>query len=181
MLRRWRRLDEPGLEVFRLIPTDEGFLATSSIVHAGADPFDVRYHWSLDKDWRTKRVHLDLVGAVSRSLDIERAGDASWRIDGRPRPDLDGSAEVDLSATPFSNTLAIRRMAGATGELIAVYVALPGLSVAPSQQRYEAIDENRWRYVDLGVAYGFTAVVALDADGLVSCYEGLFEALADAP
>jgi hypothetical protein len=177
MLRRWRRLDEPGLEVFRLLSVDDGFRVTSSLVHAGADPFDLRYRWNLDKEWRTRSLKLDLVGNEDRSLEIERDGDASWRIDGRPRSDLNGCEEIDLSATPFCNSLAIRRMAGATGELTTVYVALPELSVTPSRQRYEAIGDNCWRYVDLGVAIGFNARIDIDAEGLVSRYEGLFEAL----
>ncbi len=177
MLRRWRRLDEPGLEVFRLRSRDDGFWATSSLVHAGADPFGLRYAWALDREWRTRSVRLELMGDVCRSLMIERAGDASWRIDDRPRRDLDGCEEVDLSATPFCNTLAIRRMAGATGELTALYVALPELLIMPSRQRYEALGNDCWRYLDCGVAEGFTAQIRLDAEGFVSRYEGLFEAL----
>jgi hypothetical protein len=179
MLRRWRRLDEPGLEVLRVVATDDGFRVTSSLVHAGADPFGLQYQWSLDKEWRTKSLQLDLATSEHRLLEIERDGDASWRIDGRPRPDLNGCDEVDLSATPFCNTLAIRRMAGTTGELTTVYVSFPDLSVTPSRQRYEAIGDNCWRYVDLGVAHGFTARVETDAEGFVAQYEGLFEALPD--
>ncbi|QCI63033.1 putative glycolipid-binding domain-containing protein [Phreatobacter stygius] len=179
MIRRWRRLDEPGLEVCRLRPTSDGVLVTASLVHAGAMPFGLNYRWQLDGDWRTRSLHLDLAADDIGSLSIERAGAAAWRVDGAARPDLDGCAELDLSATPFCNTLAIRRMAGATGELTTAYVAAPGLTVTPSRQRYQALGTDRWCYVDLGVFKGFEAVVEVDGDGLVSRYEGLFEALPD--
>lgn len=162
----WRRLDEPGLEVFQLTPTASGFLATSVLVHAGKE---LRYRWTLDAHWRTSSVRLDL---ATRSVQIERTGDTTWRVDGQP---LNGCDELDLSATPFCNALAIRRMGGKSGELTAAYIDAATLSVTPSRQRYELIAENRWRYVDLGVAKGFEATLDLDADGLVTHYEGLFE------
>lgn len=177
MIRRWRRLDEPGLEVCRLRPVHDGVLVTASLVHAGAAPFGLDYRWQLDGSWRTRSLHIDLAAEAVRSLSIERAGDTAWRVDGVARPDLDGCAELDLSATPFCNTLAIRMMAGRSGALTVAYVAAPELTVTPSRQRYEAIGPDRWRYVDLGVAKGFEALIAVDGDGLVSGYEGLFEAL----
>jgi len=57
-----------------------------------------------------------------------------------------------------------------------LYVSAPDLTVQPSRQRYERL-ENGWRYVDLGVAKGFTAVLTFDAHLIVRDYEGLFETL----
>ncbi|WP_163360852.1 putative glycolipid-binding domain-containing protein, partial [Escherichia coli] len=124
-----------------------------------------------------KSLRLDLAAYTHRSLAIERQGEGAWLVDGAARPDLGGCVELDLSATPFCNTLAIRRMAGATGELTTAYVAAPDLTVTPSRQRYEVIASDRWRYVDLGLFRGFEAVIEVDGDGLVARYEGLFEAL----
>ena len=59
-LRRWRRLDEPGLELMHLTRTDNGLAVTSDLIHAGADPFALRYAWDLDGDWRTRTLHLSL-------------------------------------------------------------------------------------------------------------------------
>jgi uncharacterized protein len=57
----------------------------------------------------------------------------------------------------------------------ALYVDASDLSVQPSRQRYERLGERQWRYVDLGVAKGFKAVLDFDEDGIVTTYEGLFE------
>lgn len=43
MIRRWRRLDEPGLGVLRLHVTGDGVQVKSSIVYAGEEPFGLRY------------------------------------------------------------------------------------------------------------------------------------------
>jgi uncharacterized protein len=177
MIRRWRRLDEAGLEVLSLQVRGDAIEARSWIVHAGETPFALHYSWTLDTSWSTRTLRLESHAAGDRVLLIERTGAKSWRLDGQSRPDLDGCAELDVSATPFCNSLAIRRLGERAGELTTAYVDVPQLSVAPSRQRYESVAPGRWRYVDLGVDAGFEALLELDEAGLVSRYEGLFEAL----
>ena len=175
MFRRWRRLDYPGLEIMTL---SEAWRARSVIADAGGEPFGMVCDWRLDKDWRSRSLDLSRLDADGeRMLSIARAGPTSWRVNGEPRPELDGCAEIDLSATPFCNGLALRRLGHEPGELTALYVLAAALSVEPSRQRYERLGERRWRYVDLGAAKGFTAILDFDTDGLVRRYEGLFEAL----
>jgi hypothetical protein len=179
-LRRWRRLDEPGLEVMHLVKTEDGIQVTSDVLHAGADPFGLRYSWSLDRSWQTTSLHMAVRrGGRNFLCYVERAGPSAWSVDGQPRPDLNGCIELDLSATPFCNSLAIRHL-GATGELVVSFVRLPELSIVPSLQRYEAVAPGQWRYVDLGAANGFTAFLTLDSENLVQRYEGLFEEISDA-
>lgn len=83
---------------------------------------------------------------------------------------------IDLSATPFCNTLAMRWLQG-SGELTTLYVDLPSLQLLPSRQRYTALGNNRWRYTDLGIANGFEADLEVNDDRLVVTYEGLFKTL----
>jgi hypothetical protein len=72
MLRRWRRLDEPGLEVFRLTRSGSEWVAHSHITFAGTPSYAVRYVWTLDDEWRTRTLQLDVMGeTVDRSLTIE--------------------------------------------------------------------------------------------------------------
>ena len=175
MLRKWRRVDEPGLEVIDITSDDRGFRASSTIVHAGAEPHGLTYVWLLDRNWRTRRLDVRLSGPTPRELSIERVSDG-WLIAGHQDARLAACDEVDLSATPFCNSLAIRQLGG-PGELTALYVSVPSLALSPSRQRYESLGEGRWRYIDLGVARGFEADLKIDGDGLVVSYEGLFEAI----
>ncbi|HWK66488.1 MAG TPA: putative glycolipid-binding domain-containing protein [Rhizobiaceae bacterium] len=173
MKRIWRRRDEPGLEIFQLDPVVDGFSAVSTVAHAGEEAFGMSYVWRLDRQMRTRNLDIRLAGPTLREMSIERTG-SGWRVDGRDRPDLAGCDEVDLSATPFCNTLAMLRLKG-SGELTALYVDLPSMRLEPSRQRYAALGENRWRYFDLGAVKGFQADIAVDDQGLVVDYEGLFE------
>jgi hypothetical protein len=177
MLRRWKRLDHPGLEIMNLSEDEEGWRARS-VITDGGEAFGMICDWRLDRDWRSRSLQLSLTDSgPERTLSIARAGPASWRVNGDPRPDLEGCLEIDLSATPFCNGLALRRLDYAANELTALYVLAPALSVQPSRQRYDRLGERRWRYVDLGAAKGFEAVLEFDSEGFVRRYEGLFEAL----
>lgn len=173
--RKWRRLDEPGLEVLHMQPDTDGILVLSSVVYAGAEAFGLSYLWQLDRDWRTHRLELHLASPTVETLLVERWDDG-WRVNGQPRPDLAECDEIDLSATPLCNTLAMRWLQG-SGELTTLYVDLPSLQLLPSRQRYTALGKNRWRYTDLGIAKGFEADLDVDDNHLVAAYEGLFETL----
>jgi hypothetical protein len=175
VVRRWRRLDEPGLEIFRLVSDAAGYRATSGVTFGGKQPFALRYDWSMDSSWQTRTARIDVMSDDgNRSLEITRSGLASWRVNGETRADLDGCDELDLSATPFCNSLAIPRMRGATGELMALYIEAPELSIAPARQRYEHLAGRKWRFTFLPT--GFVAGIQFDEDNLVALYEGLAEA-----
>jgi uncharacterized protein len=175
---RWRALDGHSLEVLRMRVGDQGCHARSWLIDAGDSPFAAEVAWVLDPAWRTRSVTVHLNAATVGTLEIERAGETSWRVDGVPRPDLDGCAEVDLSATPFCNTLAMRRFGpppGGPGELTALYVVFPQLTCEPSRQRYERLGPRTFRYIDLGAQKGFEARLTVDSEGLIREYEGLFQ------
>jgi hypothetical protein len=180
MLRCWRRLDQPGLEFARIEPSAGGICVASTLIDGGASPFSLHYHWSLDPEWRTRSLRIDWSNEHDRTLVIEREGEADWKIDGQPAPHLAGCVELDLSATPFCNGLAIRRLRR-SGDLRTAWINAADLSIAASRQRYEKLDARNWRYIDMGVARGFEAGLHLDADGHVERYEGLFEGLECAP
>jgi hypothetical protein len=179
----WRRLDAPGLELLRVAPASHGVDVRSDLIHFGEEPFALRYRWMLDEDWSTLSLELHVRGKEPRTLAIERIGDSAWLVDGRIRSNLDACEEIDLAATPFCNTLALRRFAhqpGGAGTLTALYVSFPDLDLAPSPQRYERLGTHSFKYVDLGAQRGFEATLEIDDDGIVRRYEGLFELLGGA-
>jgi uncharacterized protein len=175
MMKRWRRLDDPGLEILRVEENAHGIEVTSNLTFGGEPSFALSYEWSLDANWRTRTLMLEVAGPTHRVVKIERRGHTSWSVDGAAREDLDGCHEVDVSATPFCNALAIRRLGGQSGEITALYVSVPELSIESSCQRYERRDDRHWRYIDLGAVKGFEADLELDEDRFVRRYQGLFE------
>ena len=88
---------------------------------------------------------------------------------------------MDLSVTPFTNTLPIRRLVlrdGESSEIADVYVTVPVMEQGVSRQRYTCLERGPegglYRYEDRGIFRGFTADLPVDAEGLVLDYPGIF-------
>ena len=88
---------------------------------------------------------------------------------------------MDISVTPFTNTLPIRRLRlgpGGSADLEVAYVDVPGMQVEPTRQRYTCLQSGEhgglYRYEDKGLFHGFTADLPVDAGGLGLDYPGLF-------
>jgi hypothetical protein len=177
----WRRTDIEGLERLELAIGPDGVTATSTVICLEAGGFRLDHHWRLGPDWRARSVTVERWSSQGHGiLRLERAG-TGWRVDGAPRPDLEGAEEPDLSVTPFCNTFPIRRTpedAGRSLSLDTAFIDGPALTVARSRQRYDRQGPRRLRYVDLGVSQGFEADLVVDEDGLVLRYEHLFERVA---
>lgn len=179
---RWRDWEGHGLEHLVLTETDLGFEATSVVIGLAeaADGteqrFAARYRILCDPLWRTREVEVELIGEPLR-LSVTADGEGRWfDAAGAPLPSLDGAVDVDLAATPFTNTLPIRRLdlaAGASADILAAYVRFPELTLAPFPQHYVCLVPNaRYRYESRGG--NFTRDLDTDADGLVTIYPGLF-------
>lgn len=91
------------------------------------------------------------------------------------RADLAAAREVDISATPLTNTLPIRRLRLAVGDaadIITAYISVPELAVSPHPQRYTRIGPREYLYESRDS--DFRRVVTVDDDGIVLDYPGLF-------
>jgi len=177
----WRRLDVEGLERLEMTASDGGLDASSTVLCAADGGLRVDHRWRIDRDGRARSLVVERRGpSGGGTLRLERVG-AGWSVDGRRRADLEGADEPDLSVTPFCNTLPIRRVptsAGASLTIDTAWIDGATLEVLRSRQRYERLGARRFRYVDLGAALGFEAVIETDDEGWVLRYESLFERVA---
>jgi hypothetical protein len=178
----WQDVETAALDRCRLEAGPDG-LRLSGIVltPAHGTPLDVRYLVEAGPDGRTRRVELELDGGgTHRTLLADGAG--HWRWEDGPRlPEVDGSLDVDLTVTPATNTLPIRRLAalevGQAADLQMAWVQFPGLEVIGSAQHYRRLAPDRWHFS----TGDFTAELQVDPDGLVLDYGGLFRSLAYRP
>jgi hypothetical protein len=167
-----------------LVQSDELILADGLIIgvaEGDGRPFRARYTIQCDGQWRVRELRIDMLDAANRRLDLMSDGAGHWSDGaGEPLPGLAGCFDVDISATPFTNTLPIRRLAlapSASADVNVVYVALPELTAAPGMQRYTRLAGGEgYRFESR--AHDFTADLPVDDDGLVLDYPGLFRRLA---
>lgn len=180
---RWSAWDsgEAGLEHTDIRPADGGLTVSGVVIgqREGEDgqegtPFGLAYRLRVDSDWRTRAVHLQTT--AGRSLDLESNGQGTWTESGKPRPELQGCIDVDIQATPVTNTLPIRRLAWTAGQSVDLrlcYITVPELEVSARAQRYTALKPGSlYRFESL--ESGFTADLPVDEDGFVGDYPGLF-------
>lgn len=177
---RWSAWDgcKAGLEHVDIRPADGG-LDISGVVIAQEDgtQFGLSYRLKLDALWHTRDV---LVKTTSgHVLHLESDGRRHWQENGKDQPALQGCIDIDIQATPITNTLPVRRLDLETGESMEIrlcYITVPDLAVFPSSQRYTALEAGSlYRFESL--EDGFTADLPVDQDGFVCDYPGLFKRL----
>ncbi len=141
--------------------------------------FVALYTLRLDRDWRTLEMQASVLGSA-KCIYLRRTEDGHWfDASGRLLQHLNGIVDVDLSITPFTNSLPIRRLKLGVGESVEIttaYVAFPHLELSADPQRYTRITSDRYRYEALG--RGFAREVSLDADGFAITYPSLFQRIA---
>jgi uncharacterized protein len=175
----WQDVQTGALDRCRLDVGPDGLrLSGVVLTPAHGTPLDVRYLVEAGPDGLTRRVELELDGGATRRV-LLADGVGHWAWEGGPElAGVAGSLDVDLTVTPATNTLPIRRLAaldvGQAADLHMAWVQFPDLEVLPSAQRYERLAADRWRFA----AGGFQADLLVDPEGLVLDYGGLFRSLA---
>jgi uncharacterized protein len=180
----WQPWRGPGLEHLRLLQKQEGIVADGLILGVQEQgPFRLHYTIHCDSQWRLRSVHMSLLPGLPSSLHLLTDGEGTWTTsEGEALPSLQGCLDVDISATPFTNTLPIRRLAlqpGSTATLNIVYMAVPQMQVEVTQQRYTCLavtpsgGQYRFESLEQGVST-FTADLPVDQEGLVLDYPELF-------
>ena len=172
----WQRTDEDrGHSVARVERLPEGWLCHGTEVLAG--PGATLACWfrvELDAGWAARTVEVwSLSEAGERRLRLRVDDDRRWWRDGSRAPDLDGCVDVDVAATPLTNTFPINRLAaldvGSSVTSPVAWVDVPGLGATRVDQTYSRLAERRWRYSD--ERHG-AFELSVDDDGLVVDYTG---------
>jgi uncharacterized protein len=172
----WQRTDVRGLGSARL-DRGEGWELDAHEIVAGRSPYSIYYGISLTDDWRTEHVSLGITRrAVSFGTQFEVDHESgAWWIGGRRRRALDGCVDIDIAATPATNTISIRRLALRVGQeatVRVVWVDVPSLRAVPAEQGYRRIGRDTYEFWPVG---GRTYRLTVDADDLVVDYEDFAE------
>jgi uncharacterized protein len=173
----WRRVDIQGLEYCSLHDSGRPSMAGTVIVVPDDGPVRVEYAIECTAAWETAQVRIDATTPEGRvRFELARDDALRWTRDGVHVPTLDGCEDVDLSVTPSTNTLPIRRLALGVGEsrdVTAAWIRFPSCAIEPLPQRYTRVADRRYRYESRGGA--FTAELEVDAKGMVLDYPPVWE------
>ena len=171
----WRRDDtSDGHSLGSVRRTQTGWTAHGSEVLIGTDTLACWFRVDLDPDWVTRSVHVRAFSDRGETtLDLAADSARRWTVDGVEESDLEGCVDVDVAATPLTNTFPIRRLAGLdvgqSRTAPVAWVEVPTLRVVRVDQTYRRLGARRWEYSD--PTHG-AFVLDVDADGVVTTYEG---------
>jgi hypothetical protein len=174
---RWQALDRAGDDTCRLARTEDGWLLvgharfTDAMGHAALD-----YVVRLDADWRS--LSADIAGLHDHRqvrIALDRKGD-DWHLDGQVVQGLGGALDVDLSFTPATNLMPLRRMTAlgvATVRGRAALLRYPDIALQPLDQIYTVQQDGLVRYE--GAQTGFVTMLTVDDSGFVTRYPGAWQ------
>lgn len=173
---RWRSRVHGGLEEALVTEWPDSIKVRAAIVgQAGNTRHGVLYELSLRPDWLFESILLQRTDGVMSVLG--RAADGRWfGMQSEPLPSLDGCADIDFEMTPLTNTLPIRRDPLEIGEsrrYRMAYIPADTLEPFPAEQIYTRLADRLYRFETADGS--FRADIAVDEDGLVVDYPGLFE------
>jgi uncharacterized protein len=177
----WSAWDGPGLGHLRLAVHESGVVADGLVLGVVEGrvfrlAFDVR----CDAYWCVRAARVGILGEPPK-VELLSDGEGNWtRPDGRAIAYFKGCEYVDISETPFTNTLPIRRlglMPGESADISVAYFDGTELQPWPEPQRYACLEKEGggglYRFESLDG--GFTADLPVDSDDLVLDYPGLFK------
>ena len=176
----WRNLLAGGMEYFELRKHGDCHVLRGKVVSVlePAQPLFVSYEVVCDSQWHTREARiLQVNGGEQHELNIEVHG-TGWKVNGKMIPELENCLDIDLSISPSTNTLPLRRLnlqRGQSQRVIAAWVRFPSLEISPLEQTYKRLDQTRYWYTS---ATGFEAEIRVDAASVVFDYPGVWTRVA---
>lgn len=139
-------------------------------------PCHLSYVVTVDEEWRTQSANVrGWAGATEVDLEIRTVDGQQWTLNGAPVAAVAGCIDVDLSFTPATNLLPIRRLGlpiGSSAPVAAAWLRFPELDLQRLDQVYTRAAEGRYEYSSAGGS--FRATLEVSARGLVTDYPGLW-------
>ena len=178
----WTPLRQAGLEQLHLVEDEMGVVADGLVLGIEqAAPFRFWYQVRTDNDWHVRECLCQVGGEKGRRMQWSTDGRGHWTdASGAACSALDGCLDIDITCTPFTNTLPIRRLAltpGESADILVAYLSVPDLSIRPVRQRYTCLSRTAsgWLYRYEGLETGTTFDLLVDEKALVVDYPGIWK------
>jgi uncharacterized protein len=180
---QWQNWAGDTIENLVLKKTNEGILVESIIITTSKEMKNpttttIKYTIKCDSLWRVRKLNIRSV-QMKKEISLKSDGLGKWFDDlgTTTLNDLNEAFDVDIEATPFTNTLPIRRLnlkEKQTEEILVVYITVPRLNIFVDRQRYTCLIPNkRYRFEQLDTE--FVQDIEVDKYGLVLIYPNLFK------
>lgn len=140
--------------------------------------FSYMYGLKLTTDWQLQTV-LIIDQLNDRAIELRKTDQKWYEVTSNKHlKTLDGVPFIDISVSPFTNTLPIKQLSLTenTTQIEAIFFDENTFSLRKVQQKYSKLDDTTYKYQDVEQP-DFSAILQLDEDGLIIDYEHLFKRL----
>jgi hypothetical protein len=174
----WKGLDDQTFEHCAVSRMPGTMMVQSKIEGAVNNEHTiVEYRLEMDNAWTISAVEVRMSQPAVKSIRLTHNKFGEW-VDETLHtwPQLDGCMEVDISLTPFTNSLPIKRLCfkpGESREIKVVYFDLPSFEIKMHPQRYTYLGDNKFKFESLET--GYTNEITFNDAGFVQDYPALFE------
>jgi len=173
----WKGVDHFSVEHCHMMLYESGPVVQGTIIGTeGGKIYKTEYGIKCNEKWHT--LSLDLSSYCDDVLSEHKLrgdGMGNWILDGQEASMLKGCLDIDISLTPFTNSLFINRAklpVGATQEVNLIYIDVLERELSAKPQQYTRLSRLQYRFAN--VPDDFEALVNVDDQGIVTDYEGLF-------
>jgi uncharacterized protein len=175
----WRRLDVPGHDAASLQMDEEGAVLSGMAAFHERAPTALAYVVQVDREWKTTEGHVwGWRGLDAIDLRLHRDNDGTWTLNDELSPEVQGCMDLDLSFTPATNLLPLRRLAlriGQSAEVRSAWLEWPEVRLTPLVQRYARRSDTEYDYEsDLPGGELFRSTLRVQPEGWVLDYGGLW-------
>jgi hypothetical protein len=173
----WSGREYYSLENCLVSTTEVGLQIRSVIIGMYNDSiYKVEYVIRTTRKWETVSIELRSWNANKfRELKFENNGTGLWQNDGKELTAFKGCIDIDISVTPFTNTLPINRLQlqkNESQEIKVIHFDVFSDEIRSVTQRYTRLSERKYRFEN--VPNDFEADIEVDERGLVIDYPQLF-------
>ncbi len=174
----WKKLARPSsYEHCRIESNEDHWLVKGTVVGEDVAPFHVAYTLQLCPAWHVRSCLIEAqVGPKWHRLSLRRCADGAWFQNGVLLENTSDCTDIDISVTPFTNSLPVNRLKlkeDEEAEIRVLYIDVLERTVYASSQSYARITSSR--YLFQSKEEHFEAAIDFDSGNWVEHYHGLFQ------
>lgn len=174
----WEGIEYHSIEHCGLSIADTGISIKSSVNGNYKDfIYQLDYQVNTNRFWEILFFEIRAqVNDRTTVLSFSSDGKGNWFANALPVGDFTGCTDIDISLTPFTNSLPINRLKLLTGQqqkIRVIYIDVLAGQVKPVEQRYEKLSSTQYKYEN--IPNDFEATISIDESGLVIAYPALFK------
>jgi len=160
------------------ITTRNGITTVDSVIVGSYqhDVYRVAYKLIINNKWQLTSVEINsLVNNKETNYHLRSDGTGNWTSHNIETAKFKGCIDIDISLTPFTNTLPINRLNladGQSAQIKVLYFNLLEQQLKPLHQQYTCLSSTEYKYEN--IPNDFEAIITIDEQGLVVNYPQLF-------